>query len=362
MSCRVEEKQSFQGLDIQSSFQEILDFLTTCITLYDLHHSLAYANRKFFESLEYTREELIGLPAWEIANKIYCEKNRKHIIMELQEGEHYRAQTRTVRSKTGRVTTIKLEVFRLQGGYLCLGEAVKTGNRGLDDIQQQEKLIVLGQMAAGVVHEIRNPLTAVKGFSQLIDRVTQDERVKEYARLIHYEIDRLNQVVSDFLKYAKPRTPVYKQVDVNTLLENIVLLIESYAFLKRVRVNLELGKMMMTIYADEEQIKQVVLNLVQNAVEAMNEVEDPRLDIFTGYRDEEDEVYITVKDNGKGMTREQLNTAGSPFYTTKEKGTGLGLSICKQIAQHHCGRLHIESEPGRGTVVTLYLPVTRYTC
>lgn len=221
---------------------------------------------------------------------------------------------------------------------------------------QNERLIILGQMAAGIVHEIKNPLTVIKGFSQVIRMIDKEEKTLEYVNIINTETERINKVVGDFLKFAKPRQPDLEKVNLSELIDSIKLMVDANAFVRGIKVNIQNEIYDRDILADKEQLMQVILNIVQNAIDVLAVVDKPKLRISTGYNRITDEVCISIANNGKPLTNEEKIKMGTPFYTTKNKGTGLGLSICYQIIKEHNGRLEIESKEGEETVFTLLFP------
>ncbi|QNB45023.1 GHKL domain-containing protein [Thermanaerosceptrum fracticalcis] len=222
--------------------------------------------------------------------------------------------------------------------------------------QQQEKLALLGQMATGIVHEIKNPLTSILGFSQVITLKSQDEKIKGYARLIEIEVHGLNKIVSDFLAFAKPRSPILNEVSLNDIVDSMKLMLETNVVGKGIKISYHLGENIKPVMADENQIKQVILNIVKNAIDVLKGTDNPEIKISSGYSQIMNESFITIFNNGKSMSEEEKRMVGTPFFTTKKKGTGLGLSICHQIMKEHGGRIDFESEPGIGTSFTLHLP------
>jgi PAS domain S-box-containing protein len=222
--------------------------------------------------------------------------------------------------------------------------------------QQQEKLALLGQMATGIVHEIKNPLTSILGFSQVITLKSQDEKIKGYARLIEKEVHGLNKIVSDFLAFAKPRSPILNEVSLNDIVDSMKLMLETNVVGKGIKISYHLVENIKPVMADENQIKQVILNIVKNAIDVLKGTDNPEIKISSGYSQIMNESFITIFNNGKSMSEEEKRMVGTPFFTTKKKGTGLGLSICHQIMKEHGGRIDFESEPGIGTSFTLHLP------
>lgn len=227
-------------------------------------------------------------------------------------------------------------------------------------LQQTERLSIIGQMAAGTAHEIRNPLTTIKGFLQLLQlKIAQDKQYEydEYLDIILKEIDRMNNLVSDFLVLAKPTETRLACLDLNNLFEEISSLISSEALLRGVDLYLNHSGQLPLIAGDKEKLKQVVLNLVNNSFQAMGD--NGLLVITTVYSKDQKLITIMIEDNGKGISIENIDKLFTPFFTTKEAGTGLGLAISHQIIKSHRGKIRVESELGKGT--KFYIDLPEYT-
>lgn len=220
---------------------------------------------------------------------------------------------------------------------------------------RSEKLKAAGEVAAGFAHEIRNPLTTIRGFLQMYSENSGGNAVKqEYFPLIIQELDRINQTISEFLNLAKPVT-VAENVLVNLpeLIDDILLLKEAQADAQ----NIDLVKQMQAVPAlssNPQKLKQIFLNLIQNSFEAMPR--GGKLTLKTGFREKENTVVVEISDTGTGIAKETLGRLGTPFYTTKSTGTGIGLMISYQLIEHLNGKVSISSKLGVGTTFTLAFP------
>lgn len=227
-----------------------------------------------------------------------------------------------------------------------------------DQVRQAEKLAAVGELAAGMAHEIRNPLTAARGFIQLLEkRFSDDLMEKEYLQIIIAEIDRVNKIITDFLLLAKPQAPHLQQVNVNKLLWEVSLLLENEALMRGCTVEQVLDENLPEITVDPSHIRQVFFNIIKNAFEAMGE--DGRLTIKTKHHFLSNLIEISFTDTGAGIPKVLLKKIFDPFFTTKETGTGLGLTISSRIIDNYGGWIDINSEMGRGSTVTVWLPVDR---
>ncbi|MFV9511435.1 ATP-binding protein [Tepidibacillus sp. LV47] len=220
---------------------------------------------------------------------------------------------------------------------------------------RSEKLKAAGELAAGFVHEIRNPITTIRGFLQIMneEKIMQD---KPYFPIIFQEIDRVNRIITDFLTFAKPNTSFHNvPTDLNQVIDEVLLLFESQMPMKNILIDKDLMPVPKTVL-DPTFIKQVFINLIQNAIDAMPQ--GGSLTISTRYEMADQQIMIFFQDTGIGMDQKTIEKLGTPFFTTKEKGTGLGLMISYQIIQELNGKITVDSQSGLGTTFTIHLPVT----
>ncbi len=225
-----------------------------------------------------------------------------------------------------------------------------------EKVKVQEKLAVVGQMAAGMAHELRNPLTAVRGFIQLTkEKMQGDEKSREHFELIMQEIDRTNKIINDFLILAKPKPPKLSIQPFNELLKSLLPLFESQCLMYNIQIRKSLAPSLPPVVVDADQIKQVILNLVQNAIQAMSHA-GGELSLATRYEAAEGMLVMAVTDTGVGISPADLNKLGTPFYTTKDHGTGLGLSVSYRIAEAHRGNIKVQSKQGEGSTFEICLP------
>lgn len=223
-----------------------------------------------------------------------------------------------------------------------------------EKVEMMEKLSIAGELAAGAVHEIKNPLSAIRGFAQLLENSFNeaDER-REYTNIIINEIDRLSELIKEFLVLTKPGNRHYSKESINKVIGDIVPLIQTKAVMNNVSIKTSLCEEIPEISMNKEHMKQVFLNLFNNAIEAMPQ--GGELFVITTYQD--NDIKIEIIDTGCGILPENIKKLFKPFFTTKEEGTGLGLSICKRIIENHKGSISVDSNPGKGSTFTIHLPV-----
>ncbi|PFL23117.1 sporulation kinase [Bacillus cereus] len=222
------------------------------------------------------------------------------------------------------------------------------------EMQKSEKLNIVSELAASVAHEVRNPLTVVRGFIQLLES-TEDVKNKDYMRLVLAELDRAEQIISDYLNLARPQIEKKEHICLSAQLIEMTTLMSSFAAMQGVYLQVEISESLYTI-GDKTKLKQAIMNVVKNGIEAI-QGNKGYLKVTAMQKDET--IVIRVKDSGVGMTKEQLARLGQPYYSLKEKGTGLGLMVTFSILQAHNGTLEYKSENGKGTEAIIILPAVR---
>lgn len=223
-----------------------------------------------------------------------------------------------------------------------------------------DRLAILGQLAAGAAHEIRNPLTAIRSTVQYLGKGIQDTEKQEMVNELMEEVDRINKIVQGMLSFSKPSELETANVDIEQLLHQSLVLLNNAIVKQQVTVDFNVHVKNTTVVADPAQLKQVFLNVILNAVEAMEGQEEKRLtlNIESGRLMDYQSRYllVSVTDMGKGISQEDVENVFNPFYTTKKDGTGLGLPISYGIINRHGGEMEINSLPGKGTTVLIKLP------
>jgi len=248
-------------------------------------------------------------------------------------------------------------LFHEEGGLsgaVCVFQD-ETRKRALEnELLQMEKFSLVAELAAGIAHEIRNPITTLRGFLQILSKEFRVEtRGAEYCAMMIEEIDRANAILKEFLLLTKPTAPKVRKADMHVVLEEIFLLIESKSLLENVEIRKCYAKKLPLVMVDPAQMKQVFLNLATNAIQAMPD--GGQLTITTS--EEEGKAVVRFSDTGFGMEESQIKKIFDPFFSTKEQGTGLGLTISYRLIEAHNGRLFAESTPGKGAIFTVELPV-----
>jgi len=320
-------------------------------------------NPAFCEFLGYSMEELISLPMEAISHPEDMPKDAK-LFDELLKGkrDEYQLEKRYIH-KSGDIKTGILTVSRIKekstGEEFLLGQVLDiTEKKQMEDalkhrekrLRKSEKLAVVGQMAEAVAHEIRNPLTPIKGFMQLLN--AEKELNPVYLRIVFDELYRVETIISEFLSMAKPHTQKTMIVHVDRLVNKVIQVFNSEALMMNIELNFFCEHPILEIKGDPHSLKQVFMNVIQNSLEALSNKGRIDVSIFS------DEIGVIVQftDNGCGIPKERLSKLGEPFYSTKEKGTGLGLMTSFRIIESHNGKITIDSVEEEGTTVTIWLP------
>lgn len=218
-------------------------------------------------------------------------------------------------------------------------------------ILRLDKLALVGQLSAGLAHEIRNPMQTVKGFIQHLFN-DHNKEVSEYKNIVIDELDRINQLITDFLLVTQPSAPKKEKSSITDIIKETIKFLQNEATLHNIEILFKKEEEEIPdIPFDPAQMRQVFINLIKNAIEAVGE--NGKITIFVKKNNET--ITINIKDNGPGIPLSIINMVGNPFFTTKETGVGLGLSICKTIVKEHQGTINIENHKD-GTLVYIQLP------
>ena len=261
----------------------------------------------------------------------------------------------------GFITGILVENLKKeQNLYKETSEKLKISMDELKNYQQQlifsERMRSLGELAAGLAHEIKNPLTSIKGYAQLIKIELSDSNMASDVDIIIDEVERLNRIVDRFLSFARPKELKLKPAKVNDVIIETVKTLELELKKSNIKLSFYI-KETPYVMLDFDEMEQVIMNLVLNSIQSIEK--DGEIKITTGYEKLLDMVFIIIKDNGMGIKNEDTDKIFEPFYTTKDKGTGLGLAICSRIIENHKGFIELNSEYGSGTEFIIKLPATK---
>jgi len=266
-------------------------------------------------------------------------------------------------SRAGRTLHVQLSTSRMRDidgrilGAVVTLEDVSEVKALTDQLIRADRLAAMGELTAGVAHEVRNPLGIIRASVQLLeDPSSGPVRVHEAATIIKQEIDRLDRVIKALLDFGRPSRPTLMSTDIAAVLADVVLFTRRFASQSNVEIQEHYAPGVPEVMADPDQLKQVFVNLVSNAVQAMEETGGI---IVVATQSQNGFVSVSVTDDGPGIPSEALLKVFDPFYSTRDEGTGLGLTMVHRIIDEHNGHIEVASEPGTGTRFTVSLPVSQ---
>jgi PAS domain S-box-containing protein len=330
-------------------FNHALDAIVLCRS--DL--KIAEVNDRACELLQLQRKDLLGKNAADF----FMKNGRKRIAEKWKQVMHGKKITGEFRYKTDDGLYKEIE-------YTCEKDIVDELHVTiLKDITERklteqillkaETLNVVGELAAGVAHEIRNPLTSLKGFVQLIQNQTND--YDQYLSIILSEVDRIEHIIKEFLVLSKSSSQNYETVNIKDIIKDTVNLLNTQAIFKNIEIKMESEEEIPPISCDPMQLKQVFINFIKNGIEAS--AIGGCVEVAVKVSSNNEFIQIQIRDDGCGMDESVLKNIGKPFFTTKEEGTGLGLMVSNNIIKHHNGKLDVQSEKGKGTQFLISLPI-----
>ena len=351
------EERAIQLINIQDYTQSILRSITSGVLTVGPDGSVATANPAAERMLGMSEFDMVPRPiglvfksdggisgdvAKVLAGRLPLALREATLVTTGGKEVHVQASTSRMRAVGGTVL-----------GAVVTLEDVSDIKALTDQLIRADRLAAMGELTAGVAHEVRNPLGVIRASVQLLEDAQCDaNRIHEAAEVIKQEIDRLDRVIKALLDFGRPSTPTLVNADINSVLEDVVLFTQRFAGQSDVKIIEDLQPDLPAVLADPDQLKQVVLNLVTNAVQAMG-VKGGTITVAT--RGDREYVEITVSDDGPGIAPQDLPKVFDPFFTKRAEGTGLGLTIVHRIIDEHEGHIEVESGLG-GTVFTVTLP------
>ncbi|WP_176560388.1 PAS domain-containing sensor histidine kinase [Brevibacillus dissolubilis] len=350
-----------RGLAIQAAkvsdlrYRSLFEHNSDMVFSFDLVGRILSINPSVEKTLGYSLNELINRPFTKLVAPEDLEKALNYMYKsvngERQEFElflHHKQRN----SLEIQLTTVPIITNDQIVGLYAIAKDVTERKKTEELLRKSDKLSVVGELAAGIAHEIRNPLTALKGFVQLLQSKSNEDQ--QYFEIMQDELDRINFIVSELLLLAKPQAVNYLPNQLHQVLQDVITLLETQAIMNNIQILIEFEEVNPVILCEEKHLKQVFINILKNAIEAMDRGGDIR--IITKLVPP-NQVLVRFIDQGVGISPELLKKLGEPFYTTKEKGTGLGIMVSTKIIEEHNGKMQIQSEQGKGTMVDVILPL-----
>ncbi|MGD6780481.1 ATP-binding protein [Sutcliffiella horikoshii] len=352
---RAEKKEKQTSLELLSTKEYLEAYFnntTDSIGVYDLNGTILKVNASFEKMFHVSEKDILGT---ETSFLSFTSANSLRVFLsKLKEQKQLSFELLTATKEENHIDlNITLTPVKDSGGeiiaFVFLMKDITDKKRTEEALMQSEKLSVIGELAAGVAHEIRNPVTVLKGFVHLLSK---ESREKEFFTIMDKELERINQITNEFMALAKPQAIKIKRQNLKELIQEVCIFLESEAFIHQVVMEVVHFEEYIWLECEPNQIKQVLINLIKNGMEAMPDGGKITIDtqVVDGY------VNLVIKDEGNGIPEEVINKVGQPFFTTKEQGTGLGLMVSMKIIENHGGQLTIQSEEKVGSTVEILLP------
>ncbi|MDP1383591.1 PAS domain S-box protein [Priestia megaterium] len=346
--------------DNEQLYRSLVENNTDAIINLDLNFNILSVNEATEKITGYCKEELVKKPFRDLVDKEDQTKVTENFIG-ASKGKTSRIEMSGIHKKGHSILLdVKSETIRINEksvGIFAVVRDITAAKEKEELIRKSEKLSVVGELACAVAHEVRNPLTSLKGFIQLLQykNINNEDQDKHYYDIMLTEIERINLIVSEFMMLSRPQAITYQNKNVVSLLVDVITLLETIAIMKNIEVTREFESNISLVKCEGNQIKQVFINIFKNAIEAVpnNGKIHIKVEKWKNNR-----ICISFSDNGNGIPNDLIGRLGEPFYTTKEKGTGLGLMVCYKIIEEHGGRINIKSEMNQGTTVDIIFPIS----
>ncbi|PWV97390.1 PAS domain S-box-containing protein [Paenibacillus cellulosilyticus] len=340
---------------MKDHLESFINHTTDAIHVVDLNGRILSVNHAFTQMFGYKESEAVGFNLPLVPSQWQQEEQKAMEAVKAGKVLPPMESTRVTKSGEWLAVSVTTSPIRDAAGTVRAIASITrdmTGRNKMEDLlRQSEKLTTVGQLAAGVAHEIRNPLTTLKGFLQL-QRQTNKLNIN-HVEMMMAELDRINLIVGEFLILAKPQATKFEVKDIRYIMGDVLSLLDSEAHLHGIVFKYECPDTPCYILCEENQLKQVFINLLKNAMESM-----PRGGTISiiGGRGENGEATITITDEGCGISEDMIRKLGDPFVTGKESGTGLGIMVSQRIIQSHRGTLEFKSQIDVGTTAAITLP------
>jgi PAS domain S-box-containing protein len=365
----------YQDLEKVYDFQKsIIQKMGSGLFTIDMGGSVTFANKTSLKTLGYEYDEVKGRDIKEFfVDKKEADEVIKKILKDHIAFESYETYWNSKKGEPVPIgfstSYIKMDTQENSEGVLFLFRNITQVNNLRRQIERMDRLATLGELSAGIAHEIRNPLAGIKTSAQVLEESFSpgDFRSQLVSRIVK-EIDRSNELLKKFFNFAKPSKPKQEFQNIEMIIDGVYLLLASRLRKKNILFKTDFAESIPQVYIDSSQIEQVILNVFLNAVEAITNGGEihVKISIVKNVKLKEDiapsdAVFIAISDNGVGIPDERLEKIFNPFFTTKSDGVGLGLSISSRLLEENGGKIELESEEGRGTTFKIYLPIIEKT-
>lgn len=356
MQCLALQEYNREMEESRDHYATVIDYSPVGYVLLDEQGVITDANLTVATMLGIEKDKIMGLFFTELvmeqdielffAHIRRCQKTKTRVSTEIE------IKSPSGKSFCAQIVSFPFSLLDRQTFYYNTAIVDISNQKKLEEeIQRLDRLYLIGEMAAGIAHEIRNPMTTVRGYLQLYERRSSNPQELEDIQLMLEEIDRANAIITEFLALGKNKKNKLIRNDINTLIEAIHPLLQAEAAMVGKEIVLKLLPNLPQVWLDGKEIRQVLLNLVSNALQAMEQ----GLVTISTYL-EESNVVVSIEDQGSGIPDEIKNKIGTPFFTTRDTGTGLGMAICYSIIQRHSAKLDFITS-SQGTTFFMRFPL-----
>lgn len=351
-------KKTLNEMKVYTS--KLLETMDNAVISVDNNGNIKTFNRKSEEIFNKKKEEVLNKDCQEVLNlKINGECLLKECLLEKKNiTQEIILEEKGLKKKILDLNTSFLtdESGEITGVVAVIRDVTEIKDLN-EEVARHKRLVALGKLSAGIAHEIRNPLSSIRGLAQFVyNSFSKSDERKEDLNTIIQEVDRLNKLVAQVLDYAKLKVLNLAPFSLSNLINKIVELFKQEIKNKQIKFNLELSPDISLIQADEDQIRQILMNIIINAIQAITEKGEIKIKTEKSLLKGKPAIKLIIEDNGIGIVDKDLNQIFDPFFSTKEKGSGLGLSIVYKLVEGHQGEIKVESKEGEGTKFIIFLP------
>ncbi|MGG3563061.1 PAS domain S-box protein [Neobacillus rhizosphaerae] len=352
------KKMARELLVSQQQYKSLFEYSPDIVYLMDLNGNITNLNPHFEVITGFNRDDIIGKNVKSLLPIEHQRQVNQFIASVVEEVKPVMYEINVPHANgemiTLQCTSLPINIEGAITGIIGTGRDVTTLRKTEERLRRTEKLSVVGELSASVAHEIRNPLTSLKGFVQLLQM--EDKKHQYYYQIMLDELDRINHIVGELLLLAKPQVLKFTNADIHKLLKDVISLLNTEASLYNIQINSNFPKEPLLLECEPNQLKQLFINIIKNAIEASQHGKSVTISVEQAV----EKICITIKDSGCGISKERLEKIGEPFYSSKEKGTGLGLTVSYKIVQSHKGTIHFDSQKNQGTTVSIVLPIKQH--
>ncbi|MEH7354970.1 ATP-binding protein [Neobacillus drentensis] len=350
-----EQTQETVLLGSEQKYRKIFEDSIDGLLLWDNGHRIVDVNTAGERMIGLPKRKLIGKRVYDSYSQLDGKKQEilRHIDQLLNNGQTTSTIIFEMEDGKNKFFEFSSKLDIVEGVNLTVFKDVTEKVVMQEQLRKSDTLNVIGELAAGIAHEIRNPMTALKGFIQLLEgSITKEHSM--YYQVITTELQRIDSIINEFLILAKPQAIRFQEKDINQIMKETVDLLTAQAVLYNVQFVTKYDNGLPLVFCEPNQMKKVFINFIKNAIEVMPCGGNISITIK---KMENQQIQIKIQDEGTGIPKEKIKKLGEPFYTTKDRGTGLGLMVSFRIIEEHKGTINIESEEGKGTIFYINLPI-----